>query len=164
MRPVWIFLLLVLSLAAVACSSGSGSAPTPTGIVLTTPVPNPTATPEAIVTSFEGVVQEFEVNMAMNGSPQQGTAVFTRKNDFAEIEIRLSPGGPAQTVTLRRGTCPNPEGFEESLELVIGGIMRQELRNVPFDDLVSGDRTLVVNPDTDSFNLIAACADLPRVE
>ena len=122
-RSFIVALLACFGVAAMACSGGS-SVPTPVGIVLTDPVPNPTATPQPIVTSFEGEVQEFEVNLAVNGSPQEGTAVFTRVNDFARIEVRLVPGGPAQTVTLRRGVCPNPEGFEESLDLVIGGIMR----------------------------------------
>ncbi len=156
-------LFAVLGVAAAACSGG-GSSPTPTGIELTDPVPNPTATPVAIVTSFEGEVREFEINMAANGSPQQGTAVFTRRNDFAHIEVKVIPGGPAQSVTLRRGTCPNPEGFVESLDLMIGGIMRQELRDMPFDDLLAGDLTLVVNPNTSSFNVITACGDLPRAE
>ncbi len=129
--------------------------------MLTDPVPNPTATPQPIVTSFEGEVQEFEVHLSINGSPQTGTAVFTRKNDFTEVEIRLSPGVAAQTVTVRRGMCPNPEGFEESLDLAIGGILRREVRDLPFDDLLVGDRTLVVNTDDDSFNTFAACADLP---
>lgn len=163
MRLFAIFLFAALAGAAVACSGGGSPAPTPVTI-LTTPVSDPTATPIAIVNSFEGEVREFEVNLALNGSSQQGTAVFTRKNDFAVVEIRLRPGVPVQTVTLRRGTCPNPEGFEEEFNQAIGGVMRQELRDIPFDDLLKGNRTLVVNTSDKSFNEFAACADLPTVE
>ncbi len=159
------FLFIALAAGLVtACSGGDSATATPTGIQRTDPVPNPTATPEPVVTTFEGKVQQFEVNLAINGSPQQGTAVFTRVNDYVRIEIRLSPGAPAQTVTLRRGRCPNPVGFEETLNLAIGGVMRQEIRNMPFDDLLSGDHTLVVSVNDDEFNTLAACADLPAAE
>lgn len=151
--------------AVIACSGGDSAAPPlRSGIVLTDPVANPTATPEAIVTSFDGEVREFEVNLAINGSPQQGTAVFTKVNDYPSIEIKLKPGVAAQQATLRHGTCPQPEGFVESLNLVIGGIMRQELRRMPFDDLLEGNMTLVISTDDDSFNEFAACADLPAVD
>ena len=78
--------------------------------------------------------------------------------------MKLSPGVPAQTVTLRRGQCPNPEGFEATLNLAIGGVLRQELRSTPFDSLLDGDRTLVVSVDDDEFNTYAACADLPKLD
>lgn len=163
MRLFVILMLAVLATAAVACS-GKSTTPAQTSIVLTDPVANPTATPQPIVTSFEGEVQEFEVNLAVNGSPQAGTAVFTRKNDFAHVEIKLRPGVAAQTVTLRHGVCPSPEGFVESFNLAIGGILRQEMRDVPFDDLLVGGLTLVVNTSDNAFNEYAACADLPKVE
>ncbi len=148
---------------SIGCSGGSAT-PVPDGVVLTTPVPNPTSTPEPIITSFEGDVQQFEVNLAINGSPQQGNAVFTRRGDTSHVEIRLSPGVPAQTVTLRRGQCPSPEGFEDSLDDAIGGILRQELRDYSMEDLTAGDLTLVVSVDDNSFNSFAACADLPEVD
>lgn len=163
MRLTAILLIGMLVAAALGCSSVSAT-PTPVGVVMSSPVANPTATPQAIVTSFEGQVREFEVNLAYNGSPQRGAAVFTRRNDFAHIEIILRPGGGAQQATLRRGTCLNLEGFEDTLEPIIGGILRQELRDVPFDDLLEGNWTLVVNPDVRSYNVIAACAELPKVE
>lgn len=156
-------LVAALTAATVACS-GNSAPSAPAGIVLVDPVAEPSATPEAVVTSFEGKVQEFEVNLASNGSPQLGTAVFTRKNDYANVAIRLRPGVAAQSVTLRRGTCPNPEGFLRTLNLAVGGVMRQEMRDMPFEDLLKGNMTLVVNTDDESFNEFAACADLPKVE
>ena len=164
MRFAALFLSLLVAGAMTACSGGDSSTPTPAGIVLTDPISNPTATPEAIVTSFDGEVREFEVNLAINGSPQQGTAVFTKVNDYPSIEIKLKPGAAAQQATLRRGSCPQPEGFVESLDLVIGGIMRQELRKMPFEDLLEGNMTLVISTDDESFNSFAACADLPTVD
>lgn len=166
MRLTAILLLLSAVVAAVtgaACSSASAPAP-PSGIVLGTPVPDPTATPQAVVTSFEGRVMEFEVNLAANGSPQQGTAVFTRQGAATGIEVRLQPGVRAQLVTLRRGRCPFPEGFVQTLDVVIGGVMRQTLRNRGFDDLLAGDLTLAISKDDDTFQSIAACGDLPEVE
>ena len=153
-------LLGVLSGIVVACT-GSSSTPTPSGIVLTTPVADPTATPGALVTSFDGVVQQFEVNLSINGSPQEGTAVFSRRGGISHVELHLSPGAPAQMVTIRRGECPLPEGFEESLELAIGGVLRQDIRQYTLDDLMAGGLTLVVSTDDDNFNSFAACADLP---
>lgn len=163
MRLTAFLLVGMLVAAAFGCSSGSAT-PTPVGVVMSSPVANPTATPQAIVTSFEGQVREFEINLASNGSLQQGTAVFTRRNDIAHVEIILRPGAGVQQATLRRGTCLNPEGFEDTLELIVGGILRQELRDIPFDELLEGNWTLVVNPDVRSYNEIAACGDLPKAE
>lgn len=153
----------VLFSLSFACS-GSSSSPTPSGVVLTTPVADPTATPLPVVTYTDDVLERIEVNLALNGSPQQGTAVFTRRGGVSHVEVRLSPGAPAQMVTLRRGQCPNPEGFEESLELAIGGILRQEIRDYTIEDLVDSGLTLVVSTDDDNFNSFAACGDLPSEE
>ena len=68
------------------------------------------------------------------------------------------------TLALGVGIASCDHRFEETLDLVIGGIMRQELRDVPFEDLLVGDRTLVLSIDTNNFNLIASCADLPTVQ
>lgn len=154
-------LLFGVLVSAVSACSGSSSTPTPSGIVRTTPIANPTATPQPVITLSEGVVQQFEVNLAINGSPQQGKAVFTRRGGISHLEVRLSPGAPAQMVTIRRGQCPMPEGFEESLELAIGGILRQEIRQYSIEDLMQKELTLVISTDDDNFNSLAACADLP---
>lgn len=156
-------MLAGLAGALVACSGTSASTVSP-GIVLTTPVADPTATPTPVITKIDGQVVAFEVNLALNGSPQQGTATFTRQGDTSRVVVRLRPGAPVQGVTLRRGTCSAPEGFEESLDAAIGGVLRQNFRKMSFDELLKGGLTLVVTTDANSFQSVAACADLPRVE
>ena len=165
MRMLAILLLLSVVMATVAACSGSAGAPTPpSAILLTTPVANPTVTPVAIVTRSEGKVVQVEVNLAANGSPQQGTALFTRDGGVTNLEIRLNPGVRAQTVDLRRGVCPSPEMFVENLGLVIGGVMKKQLRGVSFDDVTAGGLAIIVNVENRSFEPIAACGELPKVE
>lgn len=160
MKLFAIVLFASIAASAVACS-GADPTPTPGGVILTTPLPNPTATPEPVVTSENGVVQKFEVNLALNGSPQQGTAVFTRKNDFFDVEIKMRPGVRAQVAVLRRGKCPDATGFVHEMDLLIGGIMRQEVRDLSFDDLLKGNLTLVVSTNDRGFTTLAACGELP---
>lgn len=158
-------LLLLTAFAAIAGACSSSKPPTPPAdIVLTTPVANPTATPgPKLSTTTDGNVIEFEVHLSSNGSPQTGTAVFTRDGAFSKVFIRLSPSVRLQSASLLRGQCPAPGSFAEALGDVIGGVLRQDVEGVLFEDLLAGDMALVINPADRSSRTITACADLPTV-
>ncbi len=163
MRLLTVLLLTAFAGAAAACSSGGGT-PTPVAVVLTSPVANPTATPEAMVTTVEGEITAFEVNLSKNGSPQQGTAVFSRKGELTHVEIKVRPGVPAQSVTLRRGLCPAPVGFVEELDTAIGGVMRQEIRSLGWDELLMGGLAIVLSTGKNNQSIFSVCTEMPKLE
>jgi hypothetical protein len=151
--------------AVVAGACSSSKPPTPTAdIVLTTPVVYPTATPGPILTTTaEGDVTEFEVHLSSNGSPQTGTAVFTRDGAFSKLFVRLTPSVRLQSASLLHGKCPAPDRFEEALGDVIGGVLRRDIEDILFEDLLTGELALVINPGDRTSRTITACADLPTV-
>jgi hypothetical protein len=148
---------------AIACSSSSPT-PTPESIPLKTPEANPTATPAAVINRTEGQINEIQLNLTANGSPQHGTATFTRLGDGVKLTIRLQPAVRAQIVTLRYGTCTALTGFKDTLKQVIGGYMTQEIHDLGMQELTSTGLTLVVSVDGSNYNSIAGCAELPLVQ
>lgn len=157
-------LLALASLTVIGTACGGASpTPTPEPIRLTTPIADPTATPGPKLTTSDGQVTAIELNMSANGSPQQGTATFTRLDDGVRLKIRLEPAVRSQIVSLRYGTCEAPTGFKDTLQHVIGGYMTQDIRDLGMEELTSTGMTLVVSVDSLSYNSIAACAELPLI-
>jgi hypothetical protein len=163
LRAAGLLLLAAIAAPSMACSGGDVT-PTPARIVNGEPVANPTATPEAtVVVSADGAVQ-FMVNVALDGSPQSGTAIFTQIGDTIDVRISLTPAVRAQAVSILRGKCPNPTGFYRHLDPVIGGFSSQTMEGVPMSELASGGLTLVIDSGSSRVNDFVGCADLPDLD
>ena len=154
---------LVVSAGVAACSGSvePTRGPLPTVATVSNPTPTPTMT---LFEADDGAVQ-FTYHMSHNGSQQTGTLTLTQIGQTTEMLIKLSPAARVpQPVTLRRGTCENPTGFVRDLDSVVGGVLRQNFKDMPIGKFAMGNMIVIVSPEFGSLRGVAACAEIPRIE
>jgi hypothetical protein len=100
---------------------------------------------------------------ALNGSGENGTAVFTQEADGLHVKVTLknAPKEVAQPTHIHLGTCKNiNKAPEYALKNTTDGSNDSVVPGVKLSDLAKGSYALNVHKSTDDLATYVSCGDI----